>query len=149
FEFREVLAVRTADSARFRRLSDLAGRRIATLGATQAYQILLDHRQSDGIVAVSYDDDVHPYSDLVAGRVDAVLLDHVIAERSLKRTPGFVIQRTPVALGHYVAILAQRDSVLRDSINTVLRARMRDGSLEKTFRSWGVWDEQQARYLAS
>ena len=31
--------------------------------------------------AVSYDDDVHPYSDLVIGRVDAVLLDNVLAER--------------------------------------------------------------------
>ena len=42
FEFREVLAVRFADSARYRTLADLAGKRVATLGGTGAYQMLLD-----------------------------------------------------------------------------------------------------------
>jgi polar amino acid transport system substrate-binding protein len=148
YEFREVLAVRPADTARYRRLADLAGRRVATLGATQAYRILLDAQASNGVVPISYDDDVHPYADLVAGRVDAVLLDNIIAERSLRRAGGFVIQPEPVAVGHYVAVLARRDSALRDSVDAVLRARMRDGSLETSFRAWRVWDENQARYFA-
>jgi polar amino acid transport system substrate-binding protein len=145
FEFREVLAVRTRDSARFTSLADLAGHRVGTLGSTTAYQILID----DGkVIPVSYDDDIHPYSDLVAGQVDAVLLDHVIAERSLRRNPGFVIQPGAVATGHYVAVFAARDTALRNSADAVLRARMRDGSLERTFRAWGVWDDGQARYFA-
>ena len=148
YEFREVLAVRPADSTRFRRLADLAGRRVATLGATQAYRILLDAQSSAGVVPISYDDDVHPYADLVAGRVDAVLLDNIIAERSLRRSGGFIIQPEPVATGHYVAVLARRDTALRDSVNTILRARMRDGSLEKSFRAWRVWDDGEARYFA-
>ena len=148
FEFREVLAVRPQDSARFRTLADLAHHKVATLGATMAYQILLDAGKSDGLIPVSYDDDIHPYSDLVAGRVDAVLLDHIIAERSLKRTPGFIVQPKPVAIGHYVAVFARADSALRDSANVVLRARMKDGSLEKTFRAWGVWDSTEAAHFA-
>ncbi|MEP7346345.1 MAG: ABC transporter substrate-binding protein/permease [Gemmatimonadaceae bacterium] len=148
FEFREVLAVRPADINRFRQLSDLAGKRVATLGATGAYQMLLTERERSGLIPVSYDDDVHPYSDLVSGRVDAVLLDHVIAERSLRRTGGFVIQPTPAALGHYVAVFAQQNSALRDSADVILRARMADGSLERTFRTWNVWDDGQQRYFA-
>ncbi|MBX6333080.1 MAG: ABC transporter permease subunit [Gemmatimonadaceae bacterium] len=147
FEFSEVLAVRPEDRDRFRRLTDLAGRRVATLGATTAYQILLDAQSRFGVIPVSYDDDVHPYSDLVAGRVDAVLLDNIIAERSLRRTGGFIIEPEPVAIGHYVAVLARGDTALRDSVNAILRARMRDGSLEKTFRAWGVWSEREARYF--
>jgi polar amino acid transport system substrate-binding protein len=46
-----------------------------------AYQLLLDAQGRYGVIPVSYDDDIHPYSDLVAGRVDAVLLDHIIAAR--------------------------------------------------------------------
>ena len=149
YEFHEVLAVRPADSSRFRTLHDLAGRRVATLGSTQAYAILLAARDSVHVDPISYDDDVHPYADLVAGRVDAVLLDNIIAERSLRRTGGFVIQPNPVATGHYVAVLARRDSALRDSINAILRDRMRDGSLEKVFRSWNVWNDAQARYMAA
>jgi polar amino acid transport system substrate-binding protein len=146
YEFREVLAVRAADSARVHTLADLRGRRVGTLGATQAWDMLLDAARTHAVVPVSYDDDVHPYSDLVSGRVDAVLLDHVLAERSLRRIGGFVIQPAALARGHYVAVLAARDSVLRDSVNTILLARMRDGSLERVFRSWSVWDSQQAEY---
>jgi His/Glu/Gln/Arg/opine family amino acid ABC transporter permease subunit len=91
---------------------------------------------------------VHPYSDLVTGRVDAVLLDNIIAERSLRRSGGFYIQPVPVATGHYVAVFARADTALRDSVNAILRARMRDGSLEKTFRAWHVWDDGQAQYFA-
>ena len=148
FEFREVLAVRPPDSSRFRRLSDLRDRRVATLGATMAYTILIDAERRFGVRPVSYDDDVHPYTDLAAGRVDAVLLDHIIADRSLRRTGGFVIQPEPVATGHYVAVLARDRSALRDSVDAVLRERMRDGSLEKIYRRWGVWDEAQARFVA-
>ena len=114
FEFREVLAIRPADRDRFRTLSDLAGRRVATLGSTGAYQILLDEQARAKVVPVSYDDDVHPYTDLVAGRVDAVLLDHVIAERRLRVLGGFVIQPDPVATGHYVGVLAKANVALRD-----------------------------------
>jgi polar amino acid transport system substrate-binding protein len=148
FEFREVLAVRFGDSTRYRTLRDLSGKRVATLGGTGAYQMLLDLQGSGGPIVVSYDDDVHPYSDLVAGRVDAVLLDNVIADRSLRRTGGFYIEPQPVATGHYVGVLARADTALRDSVNVILRARMRDGSLEKTFRAWHVWDGEEARYFA-
>ncbi|MDB4877038.1 MAG: putative amino acid transporter permease/substrate binding protein [Gemmatimonadetes bacterium] len=147
FEFREVLAVRPADKARFRRVEDLAGHRVAALGGTTAYQILLDAQKNIGVIPISYDDDVHPYSDLVAGRVDAVLLDNIIAERSLKRSGGFVIQPLPTATGHYVAVLAHANGALRDSVDGILRDRMRDGSLEKTFRAWGVWTPDQAQYF--
>jgi polar amino acid transport system substrate-binding protein len=148
FEFREVLAVRASDSLRYRTLADLSNRRVATLGATMAYQLLLDAQWSHGVIPVSYDDDIHPYSDLVAGRVDAVLLDHIIAERSLRRMSGFVVQREPVATGHYVAVFALADSALRDSADAILRERMRDGSLEKTFRAWGVWDASEGAHFA-
>jgi polar amino acid transport system substrate-binding protein len=147
YEFQEVLAVRPEDRSRYRRLSDLAGRRVATLGATMAYQMLLDEQKRSGLIPISYDDDVHPYSDLVAGRVDAVLLDNIIAERSLRRTGGFVIQPEPAATGHYVAVFARANAALRDSANAVLRERMRDGSLERTFRRWGVWSDAEGDFF--
>jgi len=147
FEFREVLAVRPEDAGRIHGLADLRGRRVATLGATIAYDLLVAARDSTGLIPLSYDDDVHPYADLVTGRVDAVLLDHIIAERALRRrggsAPGFVILAQPVSLGHYVGVLARADSVLRDSVDAVLREAMRDGTLEQIFRRWDVWDPSQ------
>ncbi len=153
YEFREVLTVREVDRGRYRRLEDLRGRRVATLAGTIAYELLLDAERSLSLQAVSYDDDVHPYSDLQLGRVDAVLLDNVIARRATARTPGLFTQTESVATGHYVGVLAPSNRALRDRIDGILRKAMHDGRLEAIFRKWDQWNDDQpqlyARLLAS
>ncbi len=152
YEFREVLSVRDTDAPRLRALTDLRGRRVGTLGGTIAYEILLRAEHDVGLTAVSYDDDVHPYSDLIVGRLDAVLLDNVLAERRHRFMRGFSVQPGTVAIGHYVVLLAPQEAPLRDAINEILRGAMRDGSLERVFRRWRVWNDDQpalyARLLA-
>ena len=143
YEFREVLSVRDADAPRIRTLADLRGRRVGTLGGTIAYDILVRAEREYGLQAVSYDDDVHPYSDLVLGRLDAVLLDNVLAERRHRAMRGFVVQPRTVAIGHYVGVLAPGAAPLRDSMNEILHGAMRDGTLERIFRKWGVWNADQ------
>lgn len=143
YRFREVLTVRDADRDRFRSLADLRGRRVATLGATIAYDILLRAEREQGIVAVSYEDDVHPYSDLLVGRVDAVLLDNVLADRAMRRDAGLFTQPTPVETGHYVIISAPENIELRDRLNAMLLGAMQDGRLETIFRKWRVWNDDQ------
>ena len=145
FEFREVLTVREADRARYRTLADLSGRKVGTLGGTIAYELLLAGKREQGIEPVSYDDDVNPFADLARGRLDAVLLDHILAERSVRRNPGLVIQPGWVAVGHYVGVLAPSNGRLRDRIDAILRERMRDGTLRRIFERWGVWDDRQQR----
>ena len=147
FEFREVLAVREADRGRYRGLPDLRGRRVGTLGGTIAYEILLANRSRFGFEPVSFDDDVHPYTDLAGGRLDAVLLDHIIAARAMKRTPGLAVAPDAVATGHYVGVLAKSNTELRDRINRILTNRMRDGTLERIYRKWGIWDDSQAAFF--
>jgi len=148
YEFREVLTVREADRDRYRRLEDLRGRRVGTLAGTIAYELLLDAERSMNLRAVSYDDDVHPYSDLQLGRVDAVLLDNVIARRSTARTPGLFTQGESVATGHYVGVLAPSNRALRDRIDGILRKAMHDGRLEAIFRKWDQWNDDQPRLYA-
>jgi len=149
YEFTETLTVRIADRDRFRSLEELRGRRVATLGGTMAYEKLLEAQKTLGITPVSYDDDVHPYEDLATGRVDAVLLDNIIAMRAMKRTPGLHTHYDrPVAIGHYVIALARENTALRDRINAVLQANMRDGTLERIYRKWEIWDQFQPRLFA-
>lgn len=148
YEFREVLTVREADKDRFRALSDLRGRSVATLGGTIAYELLLAAEAEHGITAVSYDDDVHPYSDLLLGRVDAVLLDNVLAERSMRRHTGLHTQPEAAAVGHYVIISAPESAALMAQVDGFLRDAMRDGTLEATFRKWNVWNEDQPPLFA-
>ena len=147
YEFREVLTVRAADGDRYRTLADLAGKRVATLGGTIAYDLLLAAERSHGITAVSYDDDVHPYSDLVLGRVDGVVLDNVLADRAMRRNTGLHTHPDALAVGHYIIITAPENDALRDHVDTILKAAMQDGTLERIFRKWNVWnDDQPALY---
>lgn len=145
FEFQEVLTVRDADRNRFRTMSDLRGRRVATLGGTIAY----DYLKTQPVEVVSYDDDVHPYSDLKEGRVDAVLLDNVIAARAMHRLGGLYTQSQPVTKGQYIIVMAKRNGALRDRVDAILRARMRDGTLERIYRKWDIWDEYQPAFFAA
>ena len=148
YEFREVLSVRDGDAARFRGLADLRGQRVGTLAGTIAYEILLRAERDHGLQVVSYEDDVHPYSDLLIGRVDAVLLDNVLAERRHRTMRGFTIQPQTVAIGHYVGVLAPGNAPLRDAIDEILRGAMRDGRLEAIFRKWRVWNDDQPKLYA-
>jgi polar amino acid transport system substrate-binding protein len=144
-QFREVLTVREADAARFRTLADLKGRRVATLGATQAFDLLTQAQAEHGVIPVTYDEDVHPYSDLALGRVDAVLLDDVLAERRVRQNPGLTNQPTDVGVGYYVGMLAPENAALRDRIDEILKQAMRDGRLEAIFRRWQMWNDDQSR----
>jgi polar amino acid transport system substrate-binding protein len=148
YRFREVLTVREGDRNKYRTLEDLRGRRVATLGGTIAYDLLLEAQRTHGIIPVSYDDDVHPYSDTLVGRVDAVLLDNVLAARSMSRMSGLYTQPAPVAIGHYIIITAPERTELRDSIDAILRRAMADGRLEAIFRKWQSWNDDQPQLYA-
>lgn len=145
YEFREVLTVREGDRGRYRTLAGLKGRRVATLGGTIAYELLLDAEKSHGITAVSYDDDVHPYSDLALGRVDGVVLDNVLADRAMRRNAGLVTHPDALAIGFYIIITAPENTALRDQVDVILKDAMRDGTLERIFRKWNVWNEDQPK----
>ena len=135
---------------RFRTLADLAGRRVATLGGTIAYEILLRAEREHGLTAVSYEDDVHPYTDLVLGRVDAVLLDNVLAERR-QRTHRRVHDSARPSSRSATTSASSRRRTRRCAIgpNDILRQAMRDGTLERIFRKWQVWNDDQPPLYAA
>jgi len=149
FEFHEVLTVRAEDRDRYRSFADLRGHKVGTLAGTIAYDKLLEAEREYGIQVVSYDDDVHPYTDVREGRLDAVLLDNIIAARSERRVSGLYTQPAPVATGHYIGVLAKSNTKLRDRINEILEARMRDGTLERIYRKWNIWDAYQPTFFAA
>ncbi|HEX7154568.1 MAG TPA: ABC transporter substrate-binding protein/permease [Thermoanaerobaculia bacterium] len=149
YEFTETITVREEDRTKFRTLAELKGRRVGTLGGTMAYEALLAAEKEHGITAVSYDDDVHPYEDLRAGRLDAVLLDNIIAMRAMRRTPRLYTHfDAPVATGYYIIVSAKENTALRDQVDEALRAMMRDGTLERIYRKWEIWDEFQPKLFA-
>jgi polar amino acid transport system substrate-binding protein len=148
FEFQEVLTVREGDRNRFRTLAELRGHKVGTLAGTIAYDRLMQAQQEDGISVVSYDDDVHPYEDLREGRLDAVLLDNIIAARAMRRVSALYTQPVSVATGHYTIVFAKNNAALRDRVNGIIKLRMLDGTLQRIYQKWEIWDPAQELFFS-
>jgi polar amino acid transport system substrate-binding protein len=82
------------------------------------------------------------------GRVDGVVLDNVLADRSMRRNTGLFTHPDALAVGHYIIITAPENTALRDQVDAILRDAMRDGTLEKIFRKWNCWNDDQPRLYA-
>jgi polar amino acid transport system substrate-binding protein len=65
----------------------------------------------------------------------------------MRRNSGLYTHPDAIAIGHYIVITAPGNTALRDQVDQVLKAAMRDGTLERIFRKWNVWnDDQPALY---
>jgi len=137
FIYREVLAVRRGSS--YRTLDDLRGKRVATLNQTYAYDLL----QARPLETAVYEGQQEPYLDLQLGRVDAVLLDHIIADRYGCSLAGIECLPGEVARGSYVVGMRRGDESLGQAVDGAIDAMVADGELRRILDSWKIWDATQ------
>ena len=150
YEFREVLTVREGDRDRYRSLADLKGSASPHSAARSPTTCSSKPSATHGITAVSYDDDVHPYSDLVLGRVDARRARQRPrrSRDAPEQRPGHASRRrSPSATTS--CITAPENTALRDQVDRILRDAMSDGTLEAIFKKWNVWNDDQPTTLCA
>jgi polar amino acid transport system substrate-binding protein len=137
FVYGETLTLRQGD--RRTRLSELAGRKVGTLNQTVAHDLL----EREPVEIVLYEGQQEPYFDLQHGRTDAVLLDHIIADRY-----GCVLETLrcvpeDVARGVYVIGFQKGHTALKGAVDEALRAMITDGELRRILTKWKLWDARQ------
>ncbi len=137
FVFGETLAVRKG--AAYRSLDDLAGKRVATLGHSVAHDLLAKRP----VEVVLYEGQQEPYFDLANQRVEAVLLDHIIADLYGCPLPEVRCLPGDVERGVYVIGIRKSEPELKRAIDRALGEMTRDGELEKILRAHRLWDERQ------
>ncbi len=137
FIYAETLAVRRG--ATYRSLADLEGKRVATLNQTYAHDLLRDA----SVEIVLYEGNEEPYIDLETGRVDAVLLDNVIADRYGCNRPTVTCLPDDIARGTYVIGIRKNDPELKAAIDEALEAMAADGELERILTKARLWDHRQ------
>ncbi len=137
FVYAETLAVRRG--APYRALSDLRGKRVATLNQTYAMDIL----RAAGIEPKYYEGVEEPYLDLQQGKLDAVLMDNIIADRYGCSLDGIACLPDEVARGAYVILLRRDDAALADALDVAIADMQKDGTLERILRAWNLWDHRQ------
>lgn len=142
FVFAAQLVARRDDES-VRDLDSLRGRRVGTLASSFSYDLL----REAGAEIVSYEGVEEPYADLESGRVDAVLLDDIIAARYGLVRPSLRLV-ADVADGYY-AVAARRDERdLRDAIDGALARLAASGELRRILARWDIDSARQARLTA-
>ncbi len=139
FVFTETLAVRP-DETRFSDLDSLDGHRVGTLASTLAHKLL---RARKDVEIVLYDDDVAPYVDLLERRVDAVVLDDIIAARHVEEE-GVRIANGDLLRGVYVGATRREEDTLGAAIDAAIAKLVESGELRAVLRTWKIDHERQS-----
>jgi polar amino acid transport system substrate-binding protein len=137
FVYGETLTVRRGDARRS--LEALAGKRVGTLNQTVAHDLL----KARPVEIVLYEGQQEPYFDLKSGRTDAVLLDHIIADRYGCVLPELECVPDDVARGVYVAAFQKGHAALKGAVDDALRDMVKSGELERILKEWKLWDARQ------
>ncbi|MBL9173275.1 MAG: ABC transporter permease subunit [Verrucomicrobiales bacterium] len=139
FIYGQQLVVPAADT-HTARLEDLRGKRVGVLSASGSHHLA---DRTDGIDVRVYQDNVNYFSDLELGRLDAVLTDTPIAQANLAGRPALHPAGTPFALGAYAVGVRTGDTNLLLRINDAIGTLAVDGSLERIYRRYSLWNSDQ------
>jgi polar amino acid transport system permease protein/polar amino acid transport system substrate-binding protein len=137
FVYGETLTVRK--DAIYANLDALRGHRVGTLNQTVAHDLL----KTKPVDIVLYEGQEEPYFDLAAGRTDAVLLDHVIADRYGCIRPALRCLPEDVTRGHYVLGIGRSHVRLKQAIDRAIGEMRADGELRRILSAWKLWDARQ------
>lgn len=121
-------------------LASLKGRAVGTLSGTVAQRLL---EKNGGVDVRVYPGQVELFRDLNNGRLDAVMLDLPIAVYYLTQEPNLKRAGEPFAPGYYGLGIRKADASLLLALNKALAELQADGSLEKIYRHWDLWDQNQ------
>ena len=121
-------------------LASLKGKAVGTLSGTVAQRLL---EQAGGVDVRVYPGQVEPFRDLNNGRIDAVMLDLPIAVYYLTKEPNLKRSGEPFAPGYYGIGIRKEDETLVLALNKAIAELQADGTLEKIYRRWDVWDKNQ------
>jgi len=128
------LAVRD-ETNDLRSLADLRGRKIGTLKASYA-QRMLEARRDD---VVTYDGQINAYQDLLNRRLDAVLMDHIIALYNVPPLPGLKLAGDPIGTIEYGIAVRLEDKELLGQLDRALTQMIASGELRRIYDRWGIW----------
>jgi polar amino acid transport system substrate-binding protein len=141
FVFAERLSARAEDpraSSWRAGLGTLRGLRVGTLATSLAWELL----GQAGAERVPFEGQDEPYRDLASGRLDAVLMDDIIADRYGRR-PGLQVVGD-FGAGQYALGLRPADRTLAEALDRALGRLIDSGELRAILGRYGLANERQA-----
>ncbi len=117
---------------------DLAGRQVALVFGSEAHMIALGWETTLSVPpTVLTGDSVETIvSVLLAGKVDAIIVDNVTAQKLIQQNPGLRRLLPPLTDEPYTIAARKEDKKLADMIGTMLNEMQASGELELLIQRW-------------
>jgi len=96
---------------------------------------------------ISYDGNTDSMREVETGKLRATVQDTPIASFYASRFPALRRIGKPVARGYYVVYIRKGETALLQAMNEAIVLMVRNGDIERIYRNYGIWDEQQAELL--
>ncbi|AKV03261.1 Amino acid ABC transporter binding protein and permease protein [Labilithrix luteola] len=139
YVFAERLMARKSDRSIAPALPSLEGRKVGTLANSLAFDILRGHADT-----VVYEGVEEPYTDLQRGRVDAVLLDDIIATRyGVPKEDLHVVG--DLRDGFYAIGVRQNEPDVKEAVDAALERIAARGELHRILEKSQLWNDRQTR----
>jgi polar amino acid transport system substrate-binding protein len=123
-----------------------AGRRVGVLTGSAAHRYL-EKAFGDSIQLQVYEDVANTYDLVANGQLDATVQDTPAAAYYVKADQQGRLRALEEtrAEGFYVILTRPQDTELRSRIDDALRKGIRNGTLERIYRKYGIWTSDQER----
>lgn len=131
------------DNVEIKSFADCSHKSVGTLKSSTGYAMLGKLPRVD---IKTYTDEVHAYTDLKLGRVDAVLLDAPIAMYYAGWDPSFKFIEERIGTLKYAIAVRKDDAKLLQQVNFSLKEMMTDGTLQMILARWNLWTPAMAEY---
>lgn len=105
----------------------------------------LEQRFGGTVESKGYPEIINVLGLVQEGRLDATLQDVPVSVFYGPDFPGLRNVGEPVAPGYYVAFVRHADNRLRQKLNDALLQAMTDGTLQRIYSRFGVWNDEQKR----
>ncbi|HEX3038350.1 MAG TPA: transporter substrate-binding domain-containing protein [Oscillospiraceae bacterium] len=120
--------------------TDLAGKVVGVQQGTTGDQYCTDEKKTNNVnvkTVKRYDKGMEAVSDLINGRVDAVVIDDFTAQEFVSKNPDKISKLTDALTAEEYAIAVKKgDTEMQKVVNDVLAGMKSDGSLDKLIEKY-------------
>ena len=132
------LSVTDENAGTIKGVDDLEGKVVGVQSGTTGEDCAKNSLKKDGKVADvrSYDTAPDAFTDLTAGRIDAVMVDYPTAKQILEQRNGSRVVQVVVTKEDYGIAVSKKNPDLRVAINEALADMKADGTYRRLFKKW-------------
>ncbi len=116
---------------------DLAGKKVGLQINTTADESAAEYLKTIKFEVKKYDQIIMPFSDLKTGRLDAVIVDEVVAKYYVAKEPASYMVTGERLTNEPIGICFKKEnSAMRDAVDDLIIDMRADGSLKKISETW-------------